>query len=308
MHRSTKIRQARRSGTRSGEYERPLQPSTIDGNSQDRGLQSFTAAQVNVFENEIRSLREDLSGAAQLQHLLNGPRELRRGSYEIACETFPVRQISGDFCSVFDVGPRTVFALGDIAGKGLTAGMWFTHIVSLVRLHAGSTLDPAAAMSAINRELCSLRLERPLITVFLASLDWSANTLSYCRAGHPPPVVVRAHSGPELSHEGGPILGVVQDAEFETGTTMFGPGDGLLAYSDGLSEVRNEQGEEFGLSRLLDEAERCERSSAARMLFCMLGVVKDFSGGGQPHDDITMMALLRDRGTEVNGSSRWTSE
>jgi sigma-B regulation protein RsbU (phosphoserine phosphatase) len=270
-------------------------PSTsIDEHSeQDRGVQSFAAAQAKVLENEIQSLRQDLSEAAQVQHLLNGPRELRRGNYEIACETFSVRPISGDFCTVFDVGHRTVFAIGDIAGKGLTAGMWFTHIVSLVRFHAGSTSDPATAMSAINRQFCSLRSECPLITVFLASLDWSANTLSYCRAGHPPPVVIRRHSGPELSHEGGAVLGVIPDAEFQTGTTVLGPGDGLLAYSDGLSELRNEQGEDFGIRRLLDEVERCERSSAARLLFCMLGAVKDFAGGGQPDDDITMMAVLR---------------
>lgn len=296
MHRSTKIRRARRAVSRSSEHGRSLTSNihSVDQHSdQDRNSSSFAAAEAKALEREIQSLRQDLSEAAQVQHLLNGPRELRRGNYEIACETFPVRHISGDFCTVFDVGRRTVFALGDIAGKGLTAGMWFTHVVSLVRVHAGSISDPATAMSAINSDLCSLRLERPLITVFLGSLDWSANTLSYCRAGHPPPVLVRVHSGSELSHEGGPVLGVIPDAEFETGTTVFHPGDGLLAYSDGLSELRNEQGEEFGIPRLLYEAERCERASAARLLFSMLGVVKDFCGGGQPEDDITMMAVLR---------------
>src|SRR5512147_71332 len=290
MHRSRKIRQARRSSI---EHDWSLSSASAGPTRQDDGFHLIAEARAKAAESELQSLRQDLSEAAQVQHLLNGPRELRRGNYEIACESFPVRHISGDFCTVFDVGHRTVFALGDIAGKGLTAGMWFTHVVSLVRFHAGSSSDPAAAMSAINRELCSLRLDRPLITVFLASLDWSSNRLSYCRAGHPPPVVVRAHSGPELSHEGGPVLGVIQDAEFETGTTVFGPGDGLLAYSDGLSDQRNEQGEEFGIRRLLDEAEQCERSSAVRLLFCMLGVVKDFAGGGQPDDDITMMAVLR---------------
>src|SRR5262249_31765343 len=114
-------------------------------------------------------------------------------------------------------------------------------------------------------------------------------------AGHPPAILVRDLSGPELLHEGGPVLGVARAAGFETGTTVFTPGDGLLGYSDGLSELRNEQGEEFGIHRLLDEAERCERSSAARMLFCLLGAAKDFAGGGQPEDDITVMALLRAR-------------
>jgi serine phosphatase RsbU (regulator of sigma subunit) len=233
-----------------------------------------------------------MSEAAHLQHLLNGPRELRRGDFEIACETFPVNLISGDFCTIFDVGNKTVFALGDIAGKGLTAGMWFTHIISLVRFHAASTADPASAMFAINNELCSLRLDRPLITVFLASLDSAANTLTYCRAGHPPPVIVRADAGAELAHEGGPILGVIHNAAFDLGTTTFRPSDGLLAYSDGVSEIRNEHGDDFGIRRLLDEAERCERSSAARFLFCLLGAVKDFAGSAAPDDDITMMALL----------------
>ena len=243
---------------------------------------------------EIESLRQDLIEAAQVQRRLNGPRELRRGKYEIACETFPVRHISGDFCTVFDVGHRTVFALGDIAGKGLTAGMWFTQVVSTVRIHAGSKSDPAEAMTAINRDLCSLRSEPPLSTIFLGNLDWSSNVLTYCRAGHPPPILVRARSESELLHEGGPVLGIAGAPGFETGSTVLRPGDGLLAYSDGLSELRNEQDEEFGIHRLMDEVERCERSSAARMLFCMLGVVKDFAGGGKPEDDITMMALLRD--------------
>jgi sigma-B regulation protein RsbU (phosphoserine phosphatase) len=297
MHRSTKIRQARRSGIRSSEQFLKLPTRKDERSCQERGSQLSVAEQ--AFETEVHSLREDLSEAAQVQRLLNGPRELRRGDYEIACETFPVRQISGDFCTVFDVGDRTVFAVGDIAGKGLIAGMWFTHIVSLVRFHAGSIADPGAAMSAVNRELCSLSLERPLITVFLGSLDSSTNTLSYCRAGHPPPVIIHADSGPELAHTGGPVLGVLQDAEFEAGTAVFDPGDSLLAYSDGLSELRNEQGEEFGIRRLLDEVERCERSSATRLLFSMLGTVKDFAGGGQPQDDITVMAMLRHQAASV---------
>jgi sigma-B regulation protein RsbU (phosphoserine phosphatase) len=292
MHRSTKIRQARRSGIRSSDLFSQLPVKADQGSDQGPEVQLHGRAQ--VLESEIHSLRENLSEAAHVQRLLNGPRELRRGNYEIACETFPDGLISGDFCTVFDIGYQTVFALGDIAGKGLMAGMWFTHIVSLVRFHAGLTPDPGTAISAINRELCSLRMERPLITVFLGSLNSSTHTLSFCRAGHPPPVIIRGNSGPELAHTGGPVLGVVQDAEFETGTTVFSPGDGLFAYSDGLSELRNEQGEEFGIHRLLDEAEKTERLSATHLLFSMLGTAKDFAGGGQPQDDITVMVMLRD--------------
>lgn len=277
MHRSSKIRPARH--PKLSEYER-IPSSRLSIGPEYR------------IEKEIESLREDLSGAERIQHLLNGPREVHRGEFEIACETFPVQHISGDFCTVFDAGERTVFAIGDIAGKGLIAGMWFTHIVSLVRLHAQMSPDPAHAMSGINLELCSLGLERPLITVFLASLDRATHRLTYCRAGHPPPVTIRADAGPELAYEGGPVLGVIPDAEYDAGTTILRPGDAMLAYSDGLSELRNQYGEEFGICRLLSEAERCERGSATSLLFCMLGSAKDFAGSSQPHDDLSLMAVL----------------
>jgi sigma-B regulation protein RsbU (phosphoserine phosphatase) len=228
-----------------------------------------------------------------VQRRLNGPRELRRGEFEIACEMFPFRQISGDFCSVFDVGNETVFALGDIAGKGLTAGMWFTHVVGLVRVHAELSTNPADAIVSINDAICKMQPEPPLITVLLGRLDWRSNTLTYCRAGHPPPILVREDGRSELLHKGGPVLGVVPKARFDMGTVEFGRGDGLLTFSDGISELRNENAEEFGYPRLLDEIEKCDRASAAQMLFCMLGVVKDFAGGGQPDDDITMLTMLR---------------
>src|SRR5437763_13505240 len=153
MYRATAIQQTKHSGYRSNEYGRSVlsNPEQLPSNN----IPSQSAAeQVEILAREFESLRQDLLEAAQVQRRLNGPRELRRGSYEIACETFPVRYISGDFCTVFDVGHRTVFALGDIAGKGLTAGMWFTQVVSTVRIHAASKSDPAEAMTAINRDLC----------------------------------------------------------------------------------------------------------------------------------------------------------
>src|SRR5438445_7072554 len=110
MYRTTASRQARHSGHRSNEHGRsvPLNPDQLP--SKSIASQSV-AEQAEILAREIESLRQDLLEAAQVQRRLNGPRELRRGSYEIACETFPVRHISGDFCTVFDVGHRTVFAL-----------------------------------------------------------------------------------------------------------------------------------------------------------------------------------------------------
>lgn len=251
------------------------------------------ATHVEALEREIATLKQELADAAQVQRCFTGPRTIRRGEYEIAFETFAARHISGDFCTVFDVGDRIVLALGDIGGKGLVAGMWFTHVVSLIRCHAAQHDDPAEAVAAVNEDLCRWRPAPPLTSMLLMSLYWRSNSLSFCRAGHPPAILVRGSHQSDLLHEGGPLLGVVTNAKFDTGTVEIGPGDALLAYSDGLSELQDASAEEFGIHRLMDETERCERSSADRILFCMLGAAQDFAGVRQPEDDITMLSILR---------------
>src|SRR5437870_11838747 len=90
--------------------------------------------QLATLRREHDDLRRTMYEAAQVQRKLCGPRLLRREPFEIASEIFPVRHLSGDFISVFELGTDLVFAIGDIAGKGLSAGMWFTHVVGMVRL------------------------------------------------------------------------------------------------------------------------------------------------------------------------------
>src|SRR5207245_9135622 len=104
---------------------------------------------------------------AQLQINRGGPRLVSGECCEIASAILPLRHLSGYFISVFELGTDLVFAIGDIAGKGLSAGMWFTHVVGMVRLQIEALGDPAAALSAINRDLLLTRLELPLTTVLL---------------------------------------------------------------------------------------------------------------------------------------------
>src|ERR1700730_12921407 len=91
-------------------------------------------------------LRRGLYEAAHAQRKLCGPRQLRRRSLEIAGETFPVHHLSGDFVSVFEFDDDLVFAIGDIAGKGLFAGMWFTDLVGIMPSQFDTLGDPAATV------------------------------------------------------------------------------------------------------------------------------------------------------------------
>jgi serine phosphatase RsbU (regulator of sigma subunit) len=251
-------------------------------------------------EEELAALRHDRDAlqlgffeAAHVQQRLGAPRHLRRGVFDIAGETFPVRHASGDFLTAFDTGLHTVLGVGDIAGKGLSAGMWFTHLVGLIRLFAGSLPDPAGVAAAINGHLASLDPEAPITTLFLTWADARTGDLVYSNAGHPAPLVLRRDGSVEWLSRGGPVLGAVPDATFVNGDAVLNPGDTLLGYSDGIIECRNARGEEFGVERLVEATRSALGPSASAMLFSVLGSVQDFAAAEPRLDDLALMVVHR---------------
>jgi sigma-B regulation protein RsbU (phosphoserine phosphatase) len=259
--------------------------------SPDRGAQEEVAA----LRREQKQLHGALFEAAQVQRKLCAPRELHRGALEIAGEMFPVRHLSGDFFKVLDQGASVTLALGDIAGKGLSAGLWVTHLVGLVRIYAREA-DLAAAMSAINREVCHLLAEPPMVALFLARLDPRTGELAYCNAGQPAALLLRRGGSPESLNDGGPMLGAVPEARFACGRARLGPGDTLLAHSDGVVECRNAREEEFGARRVAAAAAAVSTLSASQVLFSTLAATLDFADGRPLEDDLTMVVAHRRSG------------
>jgi serine phosphatase RsbU (regulator of sigma subunit) len=249
--------------------------------------------QLSVLRKESDGLRQMLFEAAQMQRRLCGPRHMRRGAFEISGEIFPVRHVSGDFISVSEAGDDVVLVLGDISGKGLSAGMWFPYLLATIRRYL-QTKSPDAALTAINRELCCAQLPVPMTTLFLASLNVTSGRIRYCNAGHPPALLLRRDAEAETLDKGGPILGVVPEAVFVGGEALLEPGDSLLAYSDGILECRNAAGAEFGLARVIAAARASDSSSAPGTLFSVLGATEDFGEHQQRDDDMALLVVQRD--------------
>lgn len=254
-----------------------------------------------------RSLREELDGvrrehaklqqavyeAAQIQRRLCAPRELVLGEFEIAGEIFPVRHLSGDFFKVIKLDSALGIAVGDIAGKGLSAGIWQAHLMDLVQRCAGTYALPADAVAAVNRDLCRDQNEPPIVGLFFGRLDPESGELAYCNAGLPPPLLLRSDKSVEKLEKGGPMLGALKESKYEAGTVCLNPGDLLLAYSDGLTECRNSQDEEFEVGRLTATAKAIGGARANQVLFSTLGAVLNFAGTCSPEDDLTLLVLRR---------------
>ena len=232
-----------------------------------------------------------------MQRRLCAPCELDWGEFEIAGEIFPVRHLSGDFFKVMELRSALGLALGDIAGKGLSAGIWQAHVMGLIQRSARKHSHPAKAVAAVNRELCHGDGEPPLTALFFARIDPLTNQLIYCNAGLPAPLLLRDNKTLERLEEGGPMLGAVKNAAFNTGNITLNPGDMLIAYSDGLTECRNSQDDEFEIERLVAAVRAVRGVPANRALFSMLGAVLDFADSCSPGDDMTLLVVRRREAT-----------
>jgi sigma-B regulation protein RsbU (phosphoserine phosphatase) len=251
----------------------------------------FTTDELDALRRDQAKLRQAIFEAAQVQRRLCTPRELTWGEFEIAGELFPVRHLSGDFFKVMELGSALGVVLGDIAGKGLTAGIWQAHLMGLIQRSARRHSNPGDAVSEVNQELCHDDGAPPLTALFMARIDSRTNGLVYCNAGLPAPLLLRDNKTLERLEKGGPMLGALQDAAFQTGSFTLDPGDMLVAYSDGVTECRNTQDDEFGMERLTAAARAVSGVSASKALFSLLGTVLDFADSCSPDDDLTLLVV-----------------
>jgi serine phosphatase RsbU (regulator of sigma subunit) len=249
--------------------------------------------QLASLKREHDDLRRAMYEAAQVQRRLCGPRQLRVGPYEFASEIFPVRHLSGDFITVLEIEGDLAFAIGDIAGKGLMAAMWFTQVIGMIRRQVSVLGDPAAALSSVNRELLLTGFEVPFTTLFLGRVNLESGDLTYCNAGHPPALLLRDNNEVEELRTGGPVLGAISRASFANGSARLCPATTLLAYSDGIPECRNESGIEFGDTRLLNAVRAFAGCKPSHMLFSVLGAVENFMGKQRREDDVALVVLHR---------------
>jgi serine phosphatase RsbU (regulator of sigma subunit) len=291
MRKTTDHRRPRETGrTAEGQARRHL--PTVTAKNLTENIESVKE-ELDAVRREHAKLQQAIYEAAQIQRRLCAPREFVWGEFEIAGEIFPVRHLSGDFFKVMELDSVLGLAVGDIAGKGLSAGIWQAHLMDLVQRCARTYLHPADAVAEVNHELFRDRNEPPITALFFARLDSRRNELVYCNAGLPAPLILRRNKSVERLEKGGPILGALQESTYNSGSVALNPGDMLLTYSDGLTECQNSQQEEFAMGRLSAAALAVGGATANQVLFSTLGAVLDFADACSPGDDLTLLVVRR---------------
>ena len=199
--------------------------------------------------------------------------------------------VGGDCYDVISFGPcRAALSIADVVGKGIPAALLMSNLQAAVRAFASDANAPGALCQQVNRILCGNIAEGRFISFFYCITDTEAGTLTYANAGHYPPVLLRADGTCERLTEGGPVLGIFDDATYGTATVRMAPGDRLILYTDGITEAMNADGDEFGEDRLIDSA-TAHRADGAGVLRALISEeLAAFADSGF-HDDATLIVL-----------------
>jgi phosphoserine phosphatase RsbU/P len=218
--------------------------------------------------------------------LFRSPLAARLPTLDVHAISIPARAFTGDFYFVHRAERRLLFALGDVAGKGLSAAVVMAMIQE--ELERTSCDDPAANMMRLHTFLKPLIPANKFATAVVGFVEHDG-AVRLANAGHCPPLLVRADGLIEEIASTGPVIGVLSSSQWRTFETTLRRGETLVLYSDGAVEARSPNGEEFGVERL---AAALSGDTSLKIAVSALEAVNRHSGGKRD-DDLTLLVIRR---------------
>jgi phosphoserine phosphatase RsbU/P len=270
-------------------------------------------------QKEKQRLENELSIAYEVQELLFPRQVTDLPSLEVHGVCVPARTVSGDYYDFIPLGSdRLVLAVGDISGKGISAALLMATVHAFVRAYslepemalmpaslaygsredprmyyrgdgsAESQVAPAMLMTTLNYQLYRSTPAAKYATMFLGCYDAKARVLTYCNAGHLPPIILRANGEVFRLAVNGTVVGLFDGVTYDESTLVMQTGDIFVAYSDGVTEPENEFGE-FGEERLIELIQEHRNKPLPRITEIVAGAVADWIGTVEQPDDVTIV-------------------
>ncbi len=208
----------------------------------------------------------------------------------------PTYLVGGDFYDFIVLpGENLGLAIADVSGKGVPASLLMASVRSALRVNAYHMYDVDRIVSEVNRHLSRDTLASEFATLFYGVLDTGTGRLTYCNAGHDPPMLLRDGKITCLE-KGGMVAGIDPDARYERGWFDLKRGDVMLLYTDGAVEALNFADEQFGRARLADALQRHADQPAERIAKSILWDIRRFRGLAERIDDLSLVVIrYRDR-------------
>lgn len=243
------------------------------------------------FEKERERLRSELQVAREVQSRLFPTKSPLSPTFEVSGACHPANMVSGDYYDYLAIGDGQIaLALGDVAGKGISAALIMAAIQSLMRaqlsdLHVG---DPEQIVALLNRQVYANTTPEKYATFFMGVYEESTARFTYTNAGHLPPMLIRGGTCTPLEVTG-TIVGAFPVAVYEQRSITLQSGDLLVAFTDGIVEPENAYGEPFGEDRLAEILLKHPRDSSADLIARIIESVNQWVGLADQSDDMTIL-------------------
>ncbi len=252
-------------------------------------LQETTSAKEKI-ESELRIAKEIQMG--MIPHIF--PPFPNLPEIDLYASLLSAKEVGGDLYDFFLLDEnRICFAIGDVSGKGIPASLFMAVTRTLLRSTADKTKSTAEIVTSINTTLSLNNDSNMFVTFFLGILDIENGELSYCNAGHNPPILIRNNQEVSYFNITKAIPIGLFDTYVYTGERIqIGPNDQLFLYTDGLTEAEDVDNKLFGDELLLKVIREHASASPKAMIEAATKAVADHVKGHTQSDDLTMMSIV----------------
>ena len=239
---------------------------------------------------------QEMQHAAMIQRSIlpsNFPPFPDRREFQLHAHMTPAKGVGGDLFDFFLLDEnRLAFAVGDVSGKGVPAALFMAVARTLLRATAPHRQSPAECLTYMNASLNQDNTSGMFVTFFYGVLDTRTGELQFANAGHNPPYVFSPDGKFRLLEgNGGPMLGLFPGLTYETSITKFAPGEGILVYTDGVTEAKDTAEEFFNDERLEEYLREHGSEQVEQLVNGLHQKVETFAMGAPQADDITALAL-----------------
>jgi sigma-B regulation protein RsbU (phosphoserine phosphatase) len=248
-----------------------------------------------VVEKERERLHSQLEIARDVQIRLFPKTALSLPALHLSGVCHPAQQVSGDYYDFLLLEDSSLaMAIGDVAGKGISAALLMATIQSAMRSHLARAglKSPAQIVSLLNRQIYASTAPEKYATFFFSLYEDSTGMLTYTNAGHLQPILVRDGGTHKLDGSGLPV-GLFPSSLYEEKQIALLPGDLLVAYTDGITEPEDAYGEMFGEERLIDVLIKHQNAESGEIVARLMEAILEWTGSPELQDDMTMLITRR---------------
>jgi sigma-B regulation protein RsbU (phosphoserine phosphatase) len=253
----------------------------------------LTAILQDISEDKyLKELRESVrvSREIQLHFLPSEPPGL--AGVDIAAVNIPSRVISGDYYDFIKISEdHWGVVMGDVAGKGVSAGLLMSAFRAALLAELRNEFSLSATLEKVNELMWETTPANRFVTAFYGVFDEKHRMITYCNAGHDPPLLLRAGGNVESLEMGGMLLGAFPQQAYEEGHVHLLPGDCFLLFTDGLTESPGPGNQQIGRERIVEFLRQYSSEPASTMMQHLIEWLSSSRQSESPPDDVSIVIL-----------------